>query len=136
MRKFESSEKSKRVIEGFVKSGLGEGAYYIKIYSKKLCEKIHFSPYLGTLNIKVYSYKNLKNFITCHIAPFSENGKTFGKVSLIPAKISKNSKSEKCYILIPEKTQHKNELEVISKKKLRKALKLKDGDKIKIEILD
>ncbi|MEM2918611.1 MAG: DUF120 domain-containing protein [Candidatus Altiarchaeota archaeon] len=135
MRNFKNyNKKNKIVIEGFVKSGLGEGAYYIKIYSEKLRDKLHFTPYLGTLNIKVCSSENLKKFVTFSIAPFSENGKFFGKASLIPAKISKDLMSEKCYIIIPEITQHKNEIELISKKNLRKALKLKNNDKVKIEI--
>ncbi len=130
---FNATEK--KVLEGIVKSGLGEGAYYIKIYSEKLQEKLGFKPYSGTLNIKTLMLGDFGSYSTCTIDSFSENDRVFGTARLIPVKLSKGSQHEDCYVILPERTHHKNELELISEKNLRNALKLKDGDTVKIEFL-
>lgn len=128
------SAKTKKILEGFVTSGLGEGAYYIKVYSEKLQEKLHFKPYPGTLNIKTTMLGDLERYSKEKIDSFSESGRVFGTVHLIPVSISKDTQTEKCYVILPERTHHKNEIELISEKNLRSTLKLKDGDTVKIEI--
>ena len=129
---FNATEK--KVLEGIVKSGLGEGAYYIKVYSKKLQEKLGFKPYSGTLNIKTPMLGGFGSYATSTIDSFSENDRVFGTARLISVKLSRGSQHEDCYAILPERTHHKNELELISEKNLRSVLKLKDGDIVKIEV--
>lgn len=113
-------------IEGIVKSGFKKGSKYIKIYKEKIKQIINQDIYEGTLNVEVnLIVKNLrfKNFYV--IDEFDG----FSRVIITPCKINNID----AYIVIPDKTEHKNVFEIISSTPLRKCLKLKDGDKVKIE---
>lgn len=133
-------EKDKMIIlEGFVFSGFGEGAYYISLpkYFKQIEEKIGFKPYPGTLNIKLNeeSLKKkalIEKLIGIKIEGFEEKGKIFGSGKCFPAII--NGKIEGA-IIIPEKTHYDSSvIEIISEKYLRKELNIKDGDNIRIYV--
>ncbi len=133
-------EKNKKIVlEGFVFSGSGEGAYYISLpkYFKQIEEKLGFKPYPGTLNIKL-NEESLKNRALIEklkgikIEGFKEGEKIFGAGKCFPAII--NGKIEGAMI-IPEKTRYNSSvIELISEKYLRKELNIKDGDIIKIYV--
>lgn len=129
----ESPEKV--VIECTVVSGFGEGAYYVKEYSSRLEKLIGFVPYPGTLNLKpLTQYPCLQKFVAGEVPEFSEGGRSFGAVKFIPATVSSDSWSEPCFILLPERTHHPDELEVVCRDRLRDKYCLRDGSILKLTI--
>jgi len=122
--------KGQAALQGRVVSGLGEGRYYLGFpqYVVQIEKKFGFSPYPGTLNIKVELEKLeafLSSLIPIYVQGFEIKERTFGgftgyNVSL-PKKIS-------AALIIPDRTSHeKNEVEIIASPFLRKRLSLKDG---------
>ncbi len=90
------SQDMRVVIEGGeVKSGLGEGRYYVsrKGYIVQFQEKLGFIPYLGTLNVKVdplYEGGNLRRMRSSEgirIEGFKTEDRTFGAVKAFRARI-------------------------------------------------
>ncbi|MBI2546371.1 CTP-dependent riboflavin kinase [Candidatus Woesearchaeota archaeon] len=128
-------EESKPCISGTLKTGLGEGKYYMsqQEYQSQFAEKLGFTAYPGTLNLTVEPTEVL-TFINSQ-APIRINGferreRTFGALTAYRARIGKIS----CSIIIPDRTTHDSStLEVIAPDYLRDALKIKDGDIITIE---
>ncbi|MBN2518482.1 MAG: CTP-dependent riboflavin kinase [Candidatus Altiarchaeota archaeon] len=110
-------------LTGTVFSGKGEGRKYIEIYRDRLKERIGFSPYLGTLNLKVDRMPDLDYEI---IRGFWD----YGGVKIAPCKI----RGMEAYILVPEKTSYRNVLELVSSTNLRKALELRDGEAVTLEL--
>ncbi|MEM0156044.1 MAG: DUF120 domain-containing protein [Thermoplasmataceae archaeon] len=124
-------------IEGEVKSGLGEGRYYIsrKSYIIQFQEKLGYIPYLGTLNIKVgrefeNELRRLRNSSGIHIDGFQTEDRTFGPVKAFKAKID----SIDCAAILPERTVYSDVLEIISSQYLRDMLKLVDDSKVSVKI--
>ncbi len=124
-------------IDGEVQSGLGEGRYYVsrKYYIVQFQEKLHFLPYLGTLNLKIreedadkIAVLNSRNGI--EINGFRTDDRTFGGAKAFKCKVN----NVDCAVLIPERTVHREVLELISEHFLREKLRLKDGDKVKVQI--
>ena len=127
-------------IQGTLKSGLGEGAYFISLkhYNNEINKKLGFNPFKGTLNVHVEE-KKLKDFLEnierskiMLIEGFEDNGKKFGSVRCIKAKI----KDAEGAIIIPDINKHKDIIEFISCYNLREKLKLKEDDVVDIEIIE
>ncbi len=128
-------------LEGIVFSGLGEGAYYIskEQYKKQFLEKLGFEPYPGTLNLKLINDYDLKARQELEAYPaieapgFKSEDRTFGVVKCYPAIIENKVKGA----LISAMRTHYDYsvLEIIAPVCLRKTLSLKDGNKVKVEIL-
>ncbi len=118
------------IYHGRVVSGPKEGAYWVSKYSKKIEEKIGIRPFPGTLNIEVdgpVRYPDRGVFIPS----WKERGKYFGAVFLFPAILM----NTKVWVVLPEiKNNPRNVIEVISDKRLRTWLGLKDGDEVEIEM--
>ena len=123
-----------KVISGIIIRGLGEGAYFMSMlhYQKEIKKKIGFKAYPGTLNLKVSrdQINSLKKIKPIEIDGFKKNKKNFGGVDCYMAKI----KSINGSIIIPHLTKHKDIIEFIAPVHLKSELKLKDGDKIKVEL--
>lgn len=128
-------------IEGIVFSGLGEGAYYISKdeYKKQFLEKLGFEPYPGTLNLKLTTDYDLKARMELDVYPaiealgFKSEDRTFGVVKCYPAIIENKVKGA---LIAAMRTHYDfSVLEIISPVCLRKHLGLKDGNKVKVEIL-
>ncbi len=122
-------------IKGQIISGMGKGTYFMsqEIYIKQFQEKLHFKPYVGTLNVKLE--KNRKNpLINISKEKFSlilGKGK-FGDEKFIKAVLNHDTAGA---LVFPAKTEHTEDvLEFISNKNLRGSLKLKDGDIVSITI--
>jgi riboflavin kinase len=128
-------------LEGTVFSGLGEGAYYVKQdgYRKQFIEKLGFDPYPGTLNLKLttdYDTKTrteLEAYPSIEIQGFKNETRTFGPVKCYPAIL--NNKVKGALILAMRSHYDKSVVEIIAPTYLRNQLKLKDGNKVKIEVL-
>jgi riboflavin kinase len=122
---------------GKVKSGLGEGRYYIsrEKYVVQFKDKLDFIPYFGTLNIVVdpeyrSHYARLRAAGGIKINGFEADGRTFGPVKAFRAAIFQTE----CAVIMPERTVHTDVIEVISTEYLREKYDLKDGDPVTITI--
>jgi riboflavin kinase len=128
-------------LEGTVFTGLGEGAYYISKsdYRKQILLKLGFEPYPGTLNIKLISdydiktRKDIEAYPALEVMGFQNEDRTFGLVKCYPAIIGGTVKGA----LLTAIRSHYDAsvLEIIAPVCLRKTLRLKDGNKVKVEIL-
>ncbi len=124
----------KKVISGVIIRGLGEGTYFMSMqhYQKEIKKKLGFRAYPGTLNLKVEKkyIDLLKNFKQIKINGFKQKNKTFGGADCFKAKI----KNIYGAIIIPHLTKHNDIIELIAPMHLKSELKLKDGDKVKVEL--
>ncbi len=128
-------------LEGTVFTGFGEGAYYIAKdnYRKQFIEKLGFDPYPGTLNLKLatdYDIKarnELEAYPGIEIEGFKNEDRTFGPVKCYPVMIENEVKG--ALILALRSHYDVSVLEIIAPVALRKHLKLKEGQKTKIEVL-
>jgi riboflavin kinase len=128
-------------LEGTVFTGLGEGAYYISLepYRKQFMEKLGFDPYPGTLNLKLtteYDVKTrseLEAYPAVEVEGFKNENRTFGHVKCYPVILENKVKGA----LISALRSHYDAsvIEIIAPVFLRKHLKLKDGHKVKVEVL-
>jgi len=138
---FEAAYPPSVTLEGILFSGLGEGAYYVtkEGYRKQFIEKLGFDPYPGTLNLKltteydVKTMSELETYPAIEIQGFKDESRTFGSVKCYSAIINNKEKGAVVYAL----RSHYNAsvLEIIAPVFLRGRLKLKDGNKVKVEIL-
>jgi riboflavin kinase len=128
-------------LEGTVFTGFGEGAYYIsrESYRKQFIEKLGFDPYPGTLNLKLVTDYDLKarNELEAYpgveIEGFKDEDRTFGSVKCYPLIMENEVKG--ALILALRSHYDASVLEIIAPVPLRKHLKLKDGQKVKVEVL-
>jgi riboflavin kinase len=128
-------------LEGTVFEGLGEGAYYISLepYRKQFIEKLGFDPYPGTLNLKLtteYDIKarsELEAYPAVEVEGFKNENRTFGHVKCYPVILENKVKGA----LISALRSHYDAsvIEIIAPVFLRRYLKLKDGHKVKVEVL-
>jgi riboflavin kinase len=127
------------VIEGRLVTGLGEGAYYVDVYSNRLREALGFKPYMGTLNVKVTDEESrravgrMKNSPPLVVRGFRHKGRTFGDVICYRVRI--NDKIEAA-IVMAQRTHHSEDiLEVIAPFNIRKALNINDDDSVALTII-
>ncbi|MEM2098388.1 MAG: DUF120 domain-containing protein [Candidatus Bathyarchaeia archaeon] len=127
-------------LEGTVFTGLGEGAYYIskEHYKQQFTEKLGFTPYPGTLNLRLATEYDIKSrnelgiYPAIEIQGFRNENRTFGIVKCYPATISNKIKGALIFAL--RSHYDVSVIEVIAPVCLRKVLNLKDGHKVKVEI--
>ncbi|UCE16484.1 MAG: DUF120 domain-containing protein [Candidatus Bathyarchaeota archaeon] len=128
-------------LEGTLFSGLGEGAYYVTRdgYRRQFIEKLGFDPYPGTLNLKLtteYDMKTrseLETYPSIILEEFKDESRTFGSVKCYSAII--NNKVKGAILCAIRSHYNSSVLEVIAPTFLRSRLKLKDGNKVKVEVL-
>lgn len=128
-------------LEGVVFTGLGEGAYYVTRdhYRRQFMEKLGFDPYPGTLNLKLSSDYDVKTRLELEAYPaievegFKSEDRTFGPVKCYPVIIENKVKGA----LVAAMRSHYDTsvIELIAPVCLRKHLNLKDGHKVKVEVL-
>lgn len=138
---FESAYPPSITLEGTLFTGLGEGAYYVtkEGYRKQFMEKLGFDPYPGTLNLKLTSEYDIKSLSELETYPavtlegFEDESRTYGAVRCYPAII--NNKEKGAVINALRTHYGESVIEIVSPTYLRSRLKLKDGNKVKVEIL-
>ena len=122
-------------IKGIVTSGQGKGAYFMSqsVYKTQFKEKLNFSPFPGTLNIKI-GQKEIEEIhgIEEDKLTIIEGKENFGDVLLIKATL--NDKIDGA-IVFPKKTTHgENILEFISHENIKEKLGINDEDTVKITL--
>ncbi|MFX1484243.1 MAG: DUF120 domain-containing protein [Promethearchaeota archaeon] len=127
------------VIKGHIITGLGEGAYYVDVYSSRLRSALGFKPHLGTLNVKIVddesrkAISRMKNTTPLVVNGFSYKGRTFGDVICYRVKVNKKIEAA---IVIAQRTHHSEEvLEVVAPVNIRDALQLSDNDEITLVVM-
>ncbi|TRO46772.1 CTP-dependent riboflavin kinase [Candidatus Bathyarchaeota archaeon] len=121
-------------LEGLVFAGEGGGKKFLELpwVKRQITEKLGFTPYPGTLNLKLVGESRKRRKLL---------GKTPAE-KICPAKDYCSGALFKafidileCGIVIPDVPDYPNDLlEVISSVNLRKTLLLKDGDKVTITV--
>ena len=124
-------------VRGVVTSGLGEGAFYMKQrgYKDQFRRKLGYEPYEGTLNLRASDEELSKLDILREepgilIEGFTDGGRTFGGAKVFLATV----KGVECAVVIPLRTHHVDNLEVIAKNHLRTKLDLADGDAVEVDV--
>ena len=125
--------------DGVLVSGLGEGAYYVQLegYSEQFAQKLGFTPYPGTLNLRLSSdhfwvKKELESLPAISITSFQTQRRTFGHVKCFRATING---AEKGAIILINRTHHDDRIiEIIAPNNLRKTLKLTEGSRVHVSI--
>ena len=125
---------------GALVSGSGEGKYYIgqDEYFLQFHEKLGFRPFLGTLNVRLKSVRDLKakdemeRMKPIMIQGFRRDSRSFGDIRSYPCIINRKTRGA---IIIPERTHHPSDIvEIIAPHDLRKTLSLKENDFVHVEI--
>jgi riboflavin kinase len=124
-------------LSGQVASGLGEGRYYLSQpgYLVQFSERLGYTPYPGTLNVRVDgaalrkvdlvgSWKGLR------IDGFQASGRTFGGATCFPARMN----GHPCHLIHPDRTHYKDVIEFVAADCLRDALRVKDDDPVQVDI--
>jgi len=136
-RIFEGDEGAIDLI-GTVKTGLGEGQYYIAQdgYMKQFSEKLGFQPFPGTLNLNltkesVTLRKKLDNRKGIPISGFKTENRTFGGGRCFLGEI----KGIKSAAIIPDRTHYPGDIiEILAPINLRKSLSVEDGKEIRMKV--
>ena len=113
------------MIQGKIVSGLGKGAYFVKMYEKLFLDSLGFVPFHGTLNLEVKKIPELKNPIT--IIPEGN----FKPVHCYMAKFN----GTQAAVIRPVATRHpENIVEIIAPICIKDFYGLKDGDKFECSL--
>lgn len=128
-----NSHKTLR-FNGIVFSGDGEGAKFIRLpwVRKQIKEKLGFTPFLGTLNLKIVkgnALESLKKAKATEIEP----AQGYCRAKCFNAYLAG---SVKCAIIRPEIVDYPIDVvEIIAPTNLREKLHLKDRDMVEVEIV-
>jgi riboflavin kinase len=122
---------------GEVASGLGEGRYYLMQpgYVVQFTERLGYTPYPGTLNVRVGAADRgridaARHWKGIRIDGFHAAGRTFGGATCFVARIG----GRPSHWIVPDRTHHTDVAEFIAPEFLREALPAKDGDVVAVEI--
>ncbi len=123
---------AKDSLEGSVKSGIGEGSYYVSQlnYQRQFNSRLGFEAYPGTLNVKI-DKESLLLFLSdleeIKISGFKTKERTFGSLKCYKIKLG----GKQAAIVVPERTRHGEDIiEIISPVNLRKYLKINESDTV------
>jgi riboflavin kinase len=122
---------------GEVASGLGEGRYYLSQpgYVVQFAERLGYSPYPGTLNVRVGAADRdrldaARHWKGIRIDGFEAGGRTFGGATCFEARLA----GRRSHWIVPDRTHHTDVAEFIAPDYLRKVLPVKDGDRVDVAI--
>jgi riboflavin kinase len=125
-------------LKGIVFSGLREGTYYVsqRGYTHQFQKKLGFTPYPGTLNLRLLSTeidkkRELIAFPSIKIKGFKGSSRRFGDVRCFPTRI--NDEVDGAAIIIDRTHYDDSVIEVISSVHLRSTLNLNEGDTITLD---
>jgi riboflavin kinase, archaea type len=122
---------------GEVASGLGEGRYYLSQpgYVVQFTERLGYTPYPGTLNVRVGAADRERLDAARHwkgirIDGFEAGGRTFGGATCFEARLG----GRRSHWIVPDRTHHTDVAEFIAPGYLRQELPVKDGDHVDVTI--
>ena len=122
---------------GRVASGLGEGRYYLSQpgYIVQFQERLGYTPYPGTLNIRVdpkelLRIDGLRDWDGVRIDGFPASGRTFGGATCYGGRINGRG----CHLIRPDRSHYQDVVELIASESLRESLGVRDGDTVSVEI--
>lgn len=119
--------------EGVVSTGLSEGAYYVKEYGPMIKKVTGFTPYPGTLNLKLgKSPQELLRYTGLEVPGFTREGRSYGVIRLALVELVHGKKSVECFFILPQRTHHREEAEFISDRNLRGFLGVSDGSRVTV----
>jgi riboflavin kinase len=104
-------------------------------YRRQFKRTLGFNPYPGTFDLKLSGESiELKGILDSspgkRIEGFKTHERTFGPVKYFLAKLH----GMRVAIVLPTRSTHTDIIELIAEKNIRKALKLKDGDRVEVEV--
>lgn len=135
----ESLKGETMVFTGAVAAGIGKGAYFVsqKEYRAGFKKHLDFSPFAGTLNVKIDG-EDIEKRITLReqkpilVPGFAKGKATFGKIDCYRCMIGGLPGA----VIFPQMSVHGLQvLEVISPFNLREKLSLSDGSKVTVEMV-
>lgn len=135
-----SEEHREITLRGRLLSGMGEGKYYISNpgYRNQIISKMGFSPYPGTMNIRLDEQSlarfqsAVQRFLFTKIEGFTTEARTFGAVKAFRANIGNKIDGA---VIIPYRTHHQsNIIEIIAPLYLRKELGINEGDLVDVTV--
>lgn len=123
--------------EGKVASGLGEGRYYLSQpgYVVQFTERLNYTPYPGTLNVRVDGEALRKVGVVTHwtgvrIDGYQASGRTFGGATCFAAQMN----GRPCHLIHPDRTHYRDVVEFVAPDCLREVLGVRDDDTVKVEL--
>ncbi len=131
--------KDQLVMNGVVFSGLSEGSYYMNLegYRKQFRSKLGFDPYPGTLNLRIRKEDQnerrlLESFPFIYIEGFANSQRSYGPAKCFKAVVNDSVQSA---IVLPIRAHYGEDVvELIAPHPLRKQLRLKDGDLVRVRV--
>lgn len=125
-------------ITGTITKGLEEGRYYLSMegYKKQIKKLLGFVPYPGTLNVNIdeeelWKKRYLLQLEPVVIAGFRDRKRAYGDLYAYRCKLE----GHPCALIVPLRTHHGPQiLEIISPHNIKKKLRKKDGDKVKVVV--
>ncbi|RLE81853.1 MAG: riboflavin kinase [Thermoprotei archaeon] len=128
------------ILRGVAVSGLGEGAYYVTIpyYYEQFKERLGFSPYPGTFNVKLTKDSTKMKQLLLYtpgieIEGYYDGKRMYGGVKCFRVVINNEIKGA---LLLIERTHHEPDIvEIIAPVCIRSTLGLSDGDFVVIKVL-
>ncbi len=125
------------VLSGQVKTGLGEGRYYLSRpgYRTQFQKALGWDPYPGTLNLELSGPEaNKLRFLRKNpvytIEAFQAEGRTFGGVTCHPAHV----RGQDCAAILPHRSHYTTTVELIAPVRLRDALPCDDGSRLEVVV--
>lgn len=137
-RVFEAPGKE-LVLSGVVFSGLAEGSYYMSLegYRKQFRSKLGFDPFPGTLNLRVRKEdlnerRLLESYPFTYIEGFANAKRSYGPAKCFRAVVNEKVSSA---IVLPIRAHYGEDVvELIAPQSLRRRLRLKDGDTVRVRV--
>lgn len=125
------------VLSGMVKTGLGEGRYYLSRpgYRTQFQKALGWDPYPGTLNLELSGAEaNKLRFLRKNpvytIEEFQAEGRTFGGVTCHPARVE----GHECAAILPHRSHYTTTIELIAPVRLRDSLPCDDGSRLEVTV--
>jgi riboflavin kinase len=135
-------------LSGTVKTGLGEGRYYLSRpgYKTQFHKVLGWDPYPGTLNLELTGPEaNKLRFLRKNpvytIEAFQAEGRTFGGVTCHPAHVTLERGSDRsgkdvvdCAAILPHRSHYTTTIELIAPVRLRDAIPCVDGQRLEVVV--
>jgi riboflavin kinase len=138
-------QRDRITLSGTVKTGLGEGRYYLSRpgYKTQFHKALGWEPYPGTLNLELSGPEaNKLRFLRKNpvytIEAFQAEGRTFGGVTCHPARVGVQAAGKgpeiECAAILPHRSHYTTTVELIAPVRLREALPCADGQRLEVTV--